>query len=418
MGSDYSTIMRKNQSKYVEYMQLAEQAYQNNGEKYCKEQGIYLQQAAMCQSEMANASEGAEKAYHEEKLRELTILIKKIARTLNPELVEKQLAKKRGDSSVDYNKNNVSPIRNNDSENPNEKWIQPKPKHSFEQVAGMDVLKRQLKECINDKESDEIRKYLNMDSIHSYFFIGPPGCGKTYIIEAFAHEVMGEDWKFLKASGSDIFSKFWGEAETNVKELFDTAIAFAPCVVFIDEIDGVCKNRSIPNLPDHAASLTTAFLEAYNKINSSGKEIIFLGASNYPDKVDSAMLDRVELIYVPLPDEKTRKFSLQSQLQGDKNMLSLSEDISWEYMTEMTEGYNQRDIKRLVNRVKALVLRRVKAKYNNQKEAVKAMSCGDFFLTKDIFDVAISECHPSPKTAILEELQAWKEKFESGSFED
>ena len=122
---------------------------------------------------------------------------------------------------------------------------------------------------------------------------------------------MKSDYKYLKLCGADILSRFVGDGEKVVKRLFEEARDNAPCIVFVDEIDGVCKDRNLPNLPEYSRTLTTAFLEGYNSIiettlkseeNQEPKPIIFIGATNYPGLVDNAMMDRVELLRVPLPD--------------------------------------------------------------------------------------------------------------------
>ena len=206
-----------------------------------------------------------------------------------------------------------------------------------------------------------------MKNLHSYFFIGPPGCGKTYIIEAFAHELMDKNYKFLSLVGSDILSRYVGEAEKIVTRLFAEAEKNAPCIVFIDEVDGVCKNRSLPNLPEYAASITTAFLTGYNRINSSDKSIIFIGATNYPNQVDNAMLDRVELIRVPYPDQEARCFAFKKQF---KDIIMLEDGFSFDDMAASTEKYNYRDIERLSATIKNMIYKETVEKYKNEKEAI------------------------------------------------
>ena len=144
--------------------------------------------------------------------------------------------------------------------------------------------------------------------------------------------------------GSDILSRYVGEAEKIITRLFEEAEKNAPCIVFIDEVDGVCKNRSQPNLPEYAASLTTAFLTGYNRINSSDKPIIFIGATNYPNQVDNAMLDRVELVRVPFPDTDARESAFRRQFS---KLITLEDGFTFEDIADATATYNFRDIDRL-----------------------------------------------------------------------
>lgn len=257
---------------------------------------------------------------------------------------------------------------------------------------------------------------MGMENLHSYFFIGPPGCGKTYMIEAFAHELMDKNYAYLSVTGSDILSKYVGEAEKMVTKLFETAEKHVPCILFIDEIDGVCRNRSLPNLPEYASSITTSFLTAYNRINSSRnrEKIIFIGATNYPDRVDNAMLDRVELIRVPLPDEKARGFAFARKLS---KRVQLAPGFTYEDMAGATKDYNYRDIDRLAVRVKEIIIEQVMEKFQDEDRAIDALKSGKFCLSGEIFERAQSECLPTPKDDILRNLDEWEKKFRQGAEE-
>ena len=76
-------------------------------------------------------------------------------------------------------------------------WFKEAPRHSFEDVSGMSELKSKLKMCLDDAKATGLSDYLGIPRLNSYFFVGPPGCGKTFIIEAFAHELMDKDYKFI-----------------------------------------------------------------------------------------------------------------------------------------------------------------------------------------------------------------------------
>lgn len=87
-------------------------------------------------------------------------------------------------------------------------------------------------------------------------------------------------------------------------------------LVFVDEIDGVSINRNLPGIAEYQASITTAFLTDYNHINNSDKDIVFIGVTNFPERMDSAMHSRVELIRVPLPDREARKGYFEHVITG------------------------------------------------------------------------------------------------------
>lgn len=420
MEDNYIRIMRRNENDYAEYMSRADEIFRKNGDKPSKEECIQLQMAAMCQSAMADISMGEEQRYHQRCLKDVNKRIASILKALDPEGYKEKMETKRSTPSSDNSKSNPSSSAPAAAASSSDgiddemvaRWKKEKPAHSFEDVAGMEPVKTQLKGCIADAKLFKLRDYLELPNLHSYFFIGPPGCGKTYIIEAFAHELMEKEYTFLSLTGSDILSKYVGEAEKIVTRLFEEAEK-RPTIIFIDEIDGVCKNRSLPNLPEYASSITTAFLTGYNRINSSNKQIIFIGATNYPNQVDAAMLDRVELIRIPMPDKAARAASFKRKF-GKK--IQLAEDFSFEMMGELTDSgqYNQRDINRLTGKVKDLVMKKLLAAYPNEDDAINALKSGEFRLTRAMFEEAQKEYIPSPKDDILNDLDAWEERFRKG----
>lgn len=305
-------------------------------------------------------------------------------------------------------KNGQSPARKKKdlevSQDVVDSWFKEPPKHGFEKVAGMEELVEKLKGCVRDVAATNINKYLGMDTVHSFFLYGPPGCGKTFISQAFANELMKQGYKYMSLSGGDIHNSLVGESEKYVERAFREAEAQAPCILFIDEIDSVCRNRSLPNLPSHAMSTTTAFLIGYNAICNSDKPVIFIGATNYPNLVDNAMLDRVELIKLPLPDLKVREHTFKMQFE---NILQNEPGFTYEDMADETDNYNQRDIKRLCANIKRLIKDKVCATYSDENSGVDAMKSGSFQLTREMFMEAVSMYQPSKKEDILKSLDAW-----------
>lgn len=411
MEDNYIRNMQRYENLCRECMENADMEYESQGNHHSKKEASFIQQAALYRAEMANLSTGEERNFQQRRLNELNRRMKEIVQELKPEGMKRVEEREKGPSkrpaSIDQGKKAEMTGGKDDIDVSG--WFKEAPAHTFGDVCGMAELKEQLKGCAEDCHLEKIKEYMKLKNLHSYFFIGPPGCGKTYMIEAFAAELMKQDYKYLSLTGSDILSKYVGDAEKIVTKLFETAEENAPCIIFIDEIDGICKNRSLPNLPDYAASITTAFLVGYNRIHSANKKIIFIGATNYPNQVDTAMLDRVELIQVPLPDKEAREFYFARSL-GD--ILRLKEDITPECMAELTEMYNYRDIDRLVDRIKRIVVKEVMAEYIHEKAAIEALKSGSFVLSRELFEQAQRDCVPSPKESILKELDAWVERFQ------
>lgn len=407
MDESYFSNMQRKENECLAWLQKADDEYARRG-AHSKEECKYIQYAANCRYEMAKMSIGEERYYQQRKLQELNRRIESIVVALGGTLPSKK-PKAAAPSKADSKPPQAAPAAQEEDQESVASWFKEAPKHSFADVSGMSELKDRLRECITDLHLSELKRYLNIKELHSFFFIGPPGCGKTYIIEAFAHELMDQNYKYLSLVGSDILSRYVGEAEKIVTRLFEEAEKCAPCIIFIDEVDGVCKNRSLPNLPEYAASITTAFLTGYNRINRSDQPIIFIGATNYPSQVDNAMLDRVELIRIPFPDAAARESAFARQFDG---ILALAPDCSYHQMAQVTEGYNYRDIERLCSMIKHKVLKAVMEQYGSEDAALEALKNGSYSLGQALFDEAKTSCLPTPKDAIIQELNEWEAQFQ------
>ena len=421
---DYISRIRSMESQCAIYEQQAEDEYRSKG-RHTKQECIYLQQAADLRQEMATISTGGVQEYQQRKKRERDMRIREIVGILNPELLRRfdagQVKKggsakagtKAGTGAASGAGGTAAAAKGKDSDIDVSKWFKEIPLHTFDDVAGMDDLKEKLRQCVVDTRVGKLKEYLGIPRLHSFFFIGPPGCGKTYIVEAFAHELMEQNYKYISLTGSDILSRYVGDAEKIVSRMFQEAEENAPCILFVDEIDGVCKNRSLPNLPEHAATLTTAFLEGFNRINErkDPKTIIFIGATNYPGKVDNAMMDRVELIRVPFPDRGAREHAIRRQF---KDILQFDADCSYDFMAEATEMYNYRDIVRLCNRLKNEIVRDIMTKYSDEEAAINALKDCSYMVERKQFETAKQNCLPAPKDAIIRSLDEWEEQYRRG----
>ena len=210
MDDFYLNKMQKYENLCLAWIQKADQEFINNNFQHSKQECAYLQQAVSLRSEMARISIGEEQAYHRRKARELNTRIADIIRIIDPEYMKRkeqearmkkaQEAKKTTSASTSV-KSIVSGVDSEEVKG----WFKEMPKVSFDDVVGMHELKKKLRVCIEDSKLQKIRQYLGIRNQKAYFFVGPPGCGKTYLIEAFAHElVANKEYKFLSLDGSDI----------------------------------------------------------------------------------------------------------------------------------------------------------------------------------------------------------------------
>lgn len=403
------------------WIQKANDACIANGGKACKEQVVCLRKAASIRGDMARYSKGAEKAYYEKMIQELNMETKRAIAEFDPEYFKRVSAggsgsspagnsgKTGGSGSTGSGKASSGSSDDVVSQKDVDKWFGGKLNHGFDAISGMQDVVKKLQACCESARLGDIMDMLEMDKQKSFILVGPPGCGKTFITEAFAYELVNkhagdEEYTYMKVDGSDILSRYVGDGEKIVARVFDEAMKKAPVVLFFDEIDGVCKDRSKKDLPAYADSLTIAFLEGYNKLIKNEKPVILIGATNYPQNVDRAMLDRVEVVKLGFPDRDARASKFAREMP---KKLMLDTGFTADRMAELTETespYNYRDMGRLIQVIKENVLNDVMKKYGTQMAAMEALEKGEYRLTEELFVKCQSQCEVSKKDEIIKAI--------------
>ncbi len=398
MADTYVEMMLENENACQRYHKQAKAAREDNGGKHCKEELEFLRQEETVRHKMAANCSGEESVFYEK-------LAGQVADQIREAVEEVGEPDKKADNRSSLKEEiprHINFSGENNSENKN-KWHKDKPHHSLSDISGMVGVKEKLKQCLADNEWDELKEYLEMAKLHAFFFYGIPGCGKSFIVQALAHELMEQDYTYLFVEASDILSRFVGGAEKNIGRVFDEAMKCAPCILFLDEIDGVCRKRAKDGRADHTASLTTAFLTGYNRISSSDQEIILIAATNFPDEVDNAFLDRVEMIHVPLPDMEAREGYFRNRLKGS---LMLAEDITFREMAEQTEGMSFRDTGHIVKNIMSKIIEINKS--SSDERIIEDMKSGTIRLTKKLFDEELSTYVETPKKEDIARIEAWE----------
>ena len=216
-----------------------------------------------------------------------------------------------------------------------------KEKLTWDDVAGLEPVKAALNEAvILPKKFPQLFKGKRIPA-RGILMYGPPGTGKTHIARTLASMA---DMKFFSVSASTLVSKYVGEGEKMVKELFKLASESKPSVIFIDEIDSILSRRSDA---EHEASRrlkTEFFIRMQEVIESDGDEpsVLVLAATNRPWDLDPAALRRFgKRIYVPEPDIAAREKLLEINLKGEKTMLRKE---TLHRIAEKTEGYSGADM--------------------------------------------------------------------------
>ncbi len=229
------------------------------------------------------------------------------------------------------------------------------PDISFEDVIGLEEVKTYIKmNVIKPFENPEIYKIYKKEAGGGALLYGPPGTGKTMIAKAIANEV-GAAFYSIKAS--DIMSKWVGESEQNVKNLFEAVRSHDITVLFIDEIESITTKRGShhSSVLDRVVSEFLAQLDGFNE--ESDNVTMLLAATNVPSKIDEAIMrpgrfDR--LIYIPLPEKEARIAIIKKMIDS----IPFEDSLEFDTIGEVTEGFSGADIKGLVETTKTYAIER------------------------------------------------------------
>merc|ERR1712127_1092799 len=197
-------------------------------------------------------------------------------------------------------------------------------------------------------------------------FYGPPGCGKTLLAKAIANECQAN---FISIKGPELLTMWFGESEANVRDVFDKARAAAPCVLFFDELDSIAKARGGSG-GDGGGASDRVINQVLTEMDGMGakKNVFIIGATNRPDIIDPAVLrpGRLDqLIYIPLPDEKSRLNIFKSALRKSP----ISKDIDLDFLAKSTHGFSGADLTEICQRACKLAIRQsIEAEIRRERE--------------------------------------------------
>ena len=233
------------------------------------------------------------------------------------------------------------------------------PKVTFDDVAGVDEAKQELQEVVEFLKNAKKFQALGAKIPKGVLLLGPPGCGKTMLARAIAGEA---GVPFFHISGSDFVEMFVGVGASRVRDLFDTAKANRPSLIFIDEIDAVGRQRGAGMGGGHderEQTLNQLLVEMDGFDPNAG--VIMIAATNRPDVLDPALLrpgrfDRQ--VTVDPPDVRGREAILNVHLRGKP----LAEDVSAQNLARRTPGFSGADLANLVNEAALLAARYDKTK--------------------------------------------------------
>ena len=243
------------------------------------------------------------------------------------------------------------------------------PDVNWEDIGGLKDVKQELQEAV-----EWPLKYHGL-FVHSdatppkgILLYGPPGTGKTLMAKAAAHE---SEANFISIKGPELLSKWVGESEKGVREVFRKARQAAPCIVFFDEIDAIAPTRGSLGSDSHVTERVISQLLTEMDGLEVLSNVIIIAATNRPDIIDAALLrpgrfDR--LLYVPPPDKEARMHILKIHTSKKP----LADDVNIDTLANQTEGYTGADIAALASAAVMLALREHIEKYKDPKKAESA----------------------------------------------
>mmetsp|Transcript_7064 Transcript_7064/g.9974 ORF Transcript_7064/g.9974 Transcript_7064/m.9974 type:complete len:450 (-) Transcript_7064:169-1518(-) len=229
-----------------------------------------------------------------------------------------------------------------------------KPDVKWSDVAGLTAAKESLKETVIMPTRFPQLFTGKRRPFKGILLYGPPGTGKSYLAKAVATEA---DSTFFSVSSADLVSKWQGESERLVRNLFELARESpgGRAIIFIDEVDSLCGSRS-EGESDSARRIKTEFLVQMDGVGKNEGGVLVLGATNVPWELDAAIRRRFEKrVYIPLPEKEARSYMVKLHLGDTPNELT---ENDFDRLGEVTEGASGSDIKVLVKEALLEPLRR------------------------------------------------------------
>jgi len=241
---------------------------------------------------------------------------------------------------------NPSSLRETTVEVPNVTWAD---------IGGLEEVKRELQELVQYpvEHPDKFEKF-GMSPSKGVLFYGPPGCGKTLMAKAVANECQAN---FISVKGPELLTMWFGESESNVRDVFAKARGAAPCVLFFDELDSIAQQRG-GSSGDGGGAADRVMNQLLTEMDGVGakKNVFIIGATNRPDIIDPALMrpGRLDqLIYIPMPDLEARISVLKATLRKSP----LHKDVDLAYLAAQTEKFSGADLTEICQRAAKLAIR-------------------------------------------------------------
>ncbi|MHA2224212.1 MAG: AAA family ATPase [Candidatus Hodarchaeales archaeon] len=278
--------------------------------------------------------------------------------------------------------------------------VKEKPNVKWEDVAGMEGAKTALREAIILPMSRPDLFKGARKPWKGILMYGPPGCGKTYLCKAVASEV---DSTFFSVSAANLISKWLGESEKLVKELYERAVEESPSIIFFDEIDSLAGARGGGTENEAMRRVKTQLLQAVEGFGTGDELLVTVGATNTPWDIDAAMRRRFERrVYITLPTTGAREKMFQIHTRG----VGLDSDVNFKELAQYTAGYTAADIALLCREALMHPIRELDAE-GALKDATIQPRSSNF----NDFIIGMESIKPSVSPKELTRYIDWKDQF-------
>jgi len=273
------------------------------------------------------------------------------------------------------------------------------PRTTYEDVGGLHEEIQRVREMVElPLRHPELFQRLGIDPPKGVLLHGPPGCGKTLLARAVANE---SEANFFSINGPEIMSKFYGESEARLREIFQQAQQNAPSIIFIDELDAIAPKRE--EVTGEVERRVVAQLLALMDGLSGRGNVIVIGATNRPGALDPALrrpgrFDRE--IEIGVPDKQGRYEILQIHTRG----MPLATDVDLKKLSDMTHGYTGADLSALGRETAMKALRRYLPQINLEEERIPPAVLEKMEVTMDDFSNAYKEVTPTAMREVYIEV--------------
>jgi len=273
------------------------------------------------------------------------------------------------------------------------------PRTTYEDVGGLHEEIQRVREMVElPLRHPELFQRLGIEPPKGVLLHGPPGCGKTLLARAVANE---SEANFFSINGPEIMSKFYGESEARLREIFQQAQQNAPSIIFIDELDAIAPKRE--EVTGEVERRVVAQLLALMDGLSGRGNVIVIGATNRPGALDPALrrpgrFDRE--IEIGVPDKQGRHEIIQIHTRG----MPLAEGVDLKKLAEMTHGYTGADLSSLGRETAMKALRRYLPQINLEEERIPPSVLDKMEVTMEDFVNAYKEITPTAMREVYIEI--------------